>query len=253
MPRNASRRAGLTGQAIIVKISQRSTTDVARAREAFARAAPSRPPAHLYSRFDRLSVILHLPRPTVICWRVAEDGLPIATRFNLALRIDETHFFAASRTMVPRLLMRYLKPFDGLSSVRGSLRCETRDHLPLLARVKKRQAGEHVCLRSEFDARARPHSLPRRSRPHSRAARTRYGSTEFQVNISNRFSAPAEVALPGAGHTQPEPREARFPVSAAEQLFVLSTRPAVGLPRQFISSLMRARLRGSVASALRGT
>jgi hypothetical protein len=62
------------------------------------------------------------------------------------------------------------------------------------------------------------------------------------VNSSNRFSAPAEVALPSAGHLLPEPREACFRFHTAEQLFVLSTSPAVGLPRQFISSLMRARL-----------
>jgi hypothetical protein len=91
------------------------------------------------------------------------------------------------------------------------------------------------------------------ARPYFRAARNPSGSTEFQVNSSNRFSAPAEVALASAGHTQPEPREARFLFHAAEQLFVLSTRPAVGLPRQFISSLMRARLHGVGASALRGT
>ncbi|HEX8423794.1 MAG TPA: hypothetical protein VF634_10305, partial [Pyrinomonadaceae bacterium] len=81
------------------------------------------------------------------------------------------------------------------------------------------------------------------------------GSTEFQVNSSNRFSALAEAALQSAGHYLPEQHEARLLPNAAEQSFVLSTRPAVGLPRtQFISSLTRARRpQGRVASDLRGT
>ncbi|HEV7905058.1 MAG TPA: hypothetical protein VGO96_14550 [Pyrinomonadaceae bacterium] len=112
---------------------------------------------------------------------------------------------------------------------------------------------------SEFDTRGAGRAISsrasRRLRGLSHGAQPADGSTEFLVNSSNRFSAPAEVALPGGGHTQPLPREARFPFQTAEQSFVLSTRPAVGLPRpKYISSLIRARRPGcGVASGLRGT
>jgi hypothetical protein len=148
----------------------------------------------------------------------------------------------------------------GLSSARFF--CALRDKRPsAVAGESLETSGRRACVSrsaSEFDtrgaglsdssrARARPSGL-------SHGAQPADGSTEFLVNSSNRFSAPAEVALPG-GHTQPLPREARFPFQTAEQSFVLSTRPAVGLPRpKYISSLMRARRFGcGVASCLRGT
>ena len=49
------------------------------------------------------------------------------------------------------------------------------------------------------------------------------------MNSSNRFSAQAEVAHVNAGHALPWQREAHFRPTTAEQSFVLSTRPAVGL------------------------
>jgi hypothetical protein len=71
-------------------------------------------------------------------------------------------------------------------------------------------------------------STARRPRLFSHGARPN-GSTEFQVNSSNRFSARAEAAHVNARHTLPWRREARFPPAIAEQSFVLRTRPAVGL------------------------
>ena len=175
--------------------------------------------------------------------RCTADALLVAIRFNLALRTDETHFFCSVAGTGSAIVDEIFEAVDGLSSARV-MRCETRDHLPLLARVEKRQAGENACLRKASLLLARDRSRSRAARvlTASRTARTRRGSTEFQVNSSNRFSASAEVALPSAGHLLPEPREACFRFHTAEQLFVLSTSPAVGLPRQFISSLMRARL-----------
>jgi hypothetical protein len=76
---------------------------------------------------------------------------------------------------------------------------------------------------------ARPCCRPPAARLCSRMARARCGSTEFQVNSSNRFSARAEVAHVNAGHDLSWQREARFHPTTAEQSFVLSTRPAVGL------------------------
>lgn len=217
------------------------------------------PPRYLYSRFERLSVILHWPRLTgMICWRGAEDALPAARRFTLALRTDETHFFCSVADNGSAIVDEIFEAVDGLSGVRL---CALRDKRPsAVAGGSRETSGRRTCVpqaqaslmlardrrcRSRADARLRP-SARRASAD---------GSTEFQVHSSNRFSAPAEVALPSAGHTQPEAREARYPVHTAERLFVLSTRPAVGLPRpQLISSLMRARRpRGSVASDLRGT
>ncbi|HEX8129612.1 MAG TPA: hypothetical protein VF527_10975 [Pyrinomonadaceae bacterium] len=49
------------------------------------------------------------------------------------------------------------------------------------------------------------------------------------MNSSNRFSARAEVAHANAGHALPWQREVRFRPAIAEQSFVLSTHPAVGL------------------------
>lgn len=150
---------------------------------------------------------------------------------------------------------------DGLS--RARFFCALRDKRPsAVAGESLETSGRRACVSrsaSEFEtrgaglsdssrARARPSGL-------SHGAQPADGSTEFLVNSSNRFSAPAEAAFPGGGHTQPLPREARFPFQTAEQSFVLSTRPAVGLPRpKYISSLMRARRPDSgVASGLRGT
>lgn len=187
-----------------------------------------------------------------------KDALPVARRFNLALRTDETHFFAASRAMVPRLLMRYLKPLMGCRANARRVRCATRrpSAVAVESSGNDRPESMRVCA-SEFEARARPPlSLTRRSRVSCLSHDAHQdGSTEFQVNSSNRFSASAEAAHPSTGRTQPGPREARFPFHTAEWLFVLSTRPAVGLPRpKFISSLMRARRPFvGVAPDLRGT
>ena len=148
---------------------------------------------------------------------------------------------------------------DGLSSALST--GARRDKRPsAVAGENLETSGRRACV-----SQAQASLMLARDRSCSRAARASFGlshgappadgSTEFQVNSSNRFSAPAEVALPGFGHATPAPREVRFPFQTAEQLFVLSTHPAVGLPRpKSISSLIRARRFGrSVASALRGT
>ncbi|MCA1565640.1 MAG: hypothetical protein LC803_08370 [Acidobacteria bacterium] len=72
-------------------------------------------------------------------------------------------------------------------------------------------------------------SFARRPRLLSHGARTN-GSTEFQVNSSNRFSAQAEVAHVNAGRVPPWQHEARFRPAIAEQSGLCQrTRPAVGL------------------------
>jgi len=78
----------------------------------------------------------------------------------------------------------------------------------------------------------------------------RNGSTEFQVNSSNRFSAQAEAAHVNAGQVLPWQREARFRQATAEQSFVLTTRPTVGLKIPTISSSTRARRLSGVAASV---
>lgn len=81
-------------------------------------------------------------------------------------------------------------------------------------------------VRPEGDAWSARRDLCGRRRCHSRAARVcsrtarPNGSTEFQVNSSNRFSARAEVAHANAGQPLPWQREARFRPATAEQSFV---------------------------------
>ncbi|HEY1404722.1 MAG TPA: hypothetical protein VGB05_11380 [Pyrinomonadaceae bacterium] len=71
------------------------------------------------------------------------------------------------------------------------------------------------------------------------------------MNSSKRFSAQAEVAhAMNAGHALLWQREARFRPATAEQSFVLSTRPTVGLKIQIISSSTRARRPGVAAASV---
>jgi hypothetical protein len=102
---------------------------------------------------------------------------------------------------------------------------------------------------ARFYARPPSVSFARRPRLLSHGARSN-GSTEFQVNSSNRFSAQAEVAHANAGHALPWQREARFRPATAEQSFVLSTRPAVGFELPTISSSTRARRLSGVAASV---
>jgi len=132
----------------------------------------------------------------------------------------------------------------GRQTIRCCLRRELRNVRP---------GGELLrAARSTKNARTRERPLQPacRSRlPYSPAhANVQTARRSFKVNSSNRFSALAEAALQSVGHSSPDPHdEARFPSDAAEQSFVLSTRPAVVRPNQFISSPTRARRTDGVA------
>jgi hypothetical protein len=112
-----------------------------------------------------------------------------------------------------------------------------------------------MSARRDLCARRRRHSRAARLLP-SRDARPN-GSTEFQVNSSNRFSAQAEVAHVNAGRVSPWQREARFRPATAEQSDLCQrTRPAVGceIPTHLIfhtrpTPVRRLRFRREVLNA----
>ena len=138
-------RVGLTSQDIIAKISHGSTTGRlsggAINRRMFAAAAPRR----LYSRFQRLSVILHGPRLNeMICWRGPEGALPAARRFTLALRTDETHFFCSVADNGSAIVDEIFEAVDGLSGVRL---CALRDKRPSAVAGESREtSGRRACV-----------------------------------------------------------------------------------------------------------
>jgi hypothetical protein len=257
-------RAGLTSQAIIVKISHRSTTEACRSLDG--------QPVCRFNIRRRSAVALSL-----LAFRVALGYTPLASSYRILsarcrrrassrekIQSCTSHrrdtFFCSVAGNGSATVDEIFEAVDGLSSGRT---CARRDKRPsAVAGENLETSGRRACV-PQAQASLKLAARDRRHRSRavcasfglSHGAQSADGSTEFQVNSSNRFSAQAEVALAGDRHTQPAPREARFPVQIAEGFFGLSTRPAVGLPRtQFISSLMRARCpNSSVASDLRGT
>jgi len=162
-------------------------------------------------------------------------------------------FFTASRTTVPRLLMRCLKP---LTAAWGAhfVCCDTRRPSAVARESSGNSSGRRATrVRAARFMRTRPCCQSHAGAPplSQRHARTD-GSTEFQVNSSNRFFARAEVAHANAGHVLPWQRAAHFHPAAAEQSFGLSIHPAVGLeiPAYLISSSTRARRPGGVAASV---
>jgi len=146
--------------------------------------------------------------------------------------------------------MRYLKPLMvGLRAFRRSanrrpfaVACESKSHVRPESKLILREA---IVKRASQHLSSRSHLLLER--------RATNGSTEFPVNSSNRFSALAEAAPTStpAGQSLPGQCEARFRLLAAEQSFVLRTRPAAAARQfQFISSPTRAPF-GGVASDAR--
>jgi hypothetical protein len=121
---------------------------------------------------------------------------------------------------------------------RARLHALDTERLSAVACESQETSGRRVtCPRRAIYARAVGLGSPA-ARLRSRTARDPDGSTEFQVNSSNRFSARAEVAHVNAGQVMPWQREARFRQATAEQSDLCQrTRPAVGLeiPTHLIS------------------
>jgi len=193
--------------------------------------------------FTRVSAISRLYSTRLvlneICWRGA-DALESRQSSSLHPARTRHNFFcsiAGYRSL--RLLMRCLKPLTAAWGARFFCARHGRPSAVAGESLRNVRPGGD-CVSARRDLCARRNQRPPPASTLSRGAR-RTARRSFKVNSSNRFSALAEAALQSAGHSLPEQHEARFLTRTAEQSFVLSTRPAVVFPEQFISSPTRAR------------
>lgn len=224
-----------TSRAIIPEIFRRSTGQShARTRAPLGcraathtrtEASPQPPGAS----FARVSQGRRLYSPCLVLSRIYRRGADaLESRQDSISRpaSDETIFYSVADNG-SAIVDEMFEAVDGrVGRVFSTLPTRKRPSAVAGARVKKRQAGgRHEFARRDLCARA---VVFARAPPASALARRANGSTGFQVNSSNRFSAQAEATHVTAGHDLPRPREARFQPAIAEQSFVQRTRPAVG-------------------------